>query len=328
MKKRIIALLIGLVVGNNLVFSQQDSIHIGFILSDLYSARWYNDMRFFKERALEKGVKVTFIDCYDQIEKQKEAAIKLANIGVDCIVLVPIDSHDKQVVSIAKNANIPVVTYDRFLFDSDVKLCISFNSVKVGEMMAEQVMSKLESGEIFFLGGPKSDFNSTLVRKGVVSSLKDKRNNYKLSIKHATDWSEISAFIEVQNYFDEKGSFPDAIICASDDLTKGALLAVEEKGYLGKVLLTGQDATIEVCKSILKDDVLMTVYKSNKKLAYASVDAILNMLKGNILEFNEEANTQFMQVPAIFEEPELITKENLVEVLVSKGIYSEKSLKE
>ncbi|MCW3807035.1 substrate-binding domain-containing protein [Plebeiibacterium marinum] len=306
-------------------FAQRDSVHVGFILADLYSERWHHDMDYFESRMEEHGAKVTFIDCFDRAEKQTEAAKKLIQDQVDCIVIVPIDVNDTSVVSLSKVAGIPVVTYDRFMFDPDVKLCVSFNSVRVGEMMAEQVVSKLKGGRILYLGGPSTDYNSALVRRGVFSVL---RNNKQYSTKsiRTEDWSELSAFIKVQSFLSQNNYVPDAIICASDDLTKGALLAVEEAGALGKILLTGQDGNLDICRNILKGNVLMSVYKSNKILANAAADAVVKIIREQDIDLNEDANTHFFKIPAIFEEPELLMKENLEEILVSRGVYTEEQL--
>ena len=156
--------MIKVVLPNNL-FAQQDSTHIGFILANLYSERSHKDMAFFKEKANDLGGKVTFIDCFDRQEEQLKAVQTLIDLNVDCIVYVPISSEDSVVVNNAKEANIPVIAYDRLVYGSKLDLYVTFDSEQVGEEMASQVLNKLPSGNILFVGGPVTDFNSSRVRK-------------------------------------------------------------------------------------------------------------------------------------------------------------------
>lgn len=308
------------------VCAQKDSTHIGFILSDLYSERWHNDMHFFKEKINQFGGKVTFIDCFNSAEEQINAAKNLVNQNVDCIVIVPINSRDTSVVSIANEANIPIVSYDRYIYSSRVDLCVTFNSHKVGQMMAEKVVGSLKEGNILYVGGPSSDYNSALVRKGVFSILRDYKDRYRIKSLKTNDWNEMIAYLSIQEFISEEGYVPDAIICASDELTKGALLAVEEKGLLGKVLLTGQDGNLEICHQILKKNVLMSVYKSNKQLAYSAAESVMKMLKGDELKSDESINNIFMEVSSELNDPQLITENNVVEIMTSEGVYTQEQL--
>ncbi len=308
------------------LYAQKDSLKVGFILADLYSERWNNDMQYFKEKINDLGGAVTFIDCFNNQEEQVKAAKNLVKNKVDCIVVVPINSRDTSVVTIAKNANIPIVAYDRYIYSSNVDLCVTFNSHKVGQMMAEQVVANLNKGNILYLGGPSTDYNSALVRKGVFSILRNKNNNYKIKSLTTTDWNEMDAFLAVQNFISEAGYVPDAIICASDDLTKGALLAVEEQGMLGKVLLTGQDGNIDVCRQILKGNVLMSVYKSNKELAYDAAESVIKLIKGNLIKHDKSINDIFMKTSSELNNPQLITRDNVVELMTKEGIYTKEQL--
>ncbi len=310
------------------LYAQKDSLKVGFILADLYSERWNNDMQYFKEKINDLGGKVTFIDCFNRQEEQFKAAKNLVNQNVDCIVIVPIDSKDTSIVNIAKDANIPIVSYDRYIYSSNVDLCVTFNSYKVGQLMAEQVVANLSKGTILYLGGPTSDYNSSLVRKGVFSILRSYKNNYKIKSISTIDWNEMNAFLSVQNFISEAGYVPDAIICASDDLTKGAVLAVEEEGMLGKVLLTGQDGNLEVCRQILKGNILMSVYKSNKELAYEAAESVMKLLKGEDFKDEKTMNNIFMKVSTVLNDPQLIVKDNVVELMTGEGVYTKEQLLE
>jgi len=310
------------------LYAQKDSLNVGFILADLYSERWNSDIQYFKEKINDLGGKVTFIDCFNRQEEQLSAAKKLVSQNVDCIVIVPIDSKDTSIVNIVKDANIPIVSYDRYIYSSKVDLCVTFNSYKVGQMMAEQVVAKLNKGNILFVGGPTSDYNSALVRKGVFSILRNHSGDYKIKSLTTIDWNEMNAYMNIQSFISEVGYIPDAIICASDDLTKGALLAMEEKGMLGKVILTGQDGNLDICRQILKGNVLMSVYKSNKELAYEAAESVMKLINGDNFNDEKTINNIFMKVSTVLNDPQLIEKDNVVELMTGEGVYTKEQLLE
>lgn len=328
MKKIILlSLLLLLTIPFQRVFSQTDSVQAGFILADLFNQRWLKDRDYFKEKFNELGGKVTFIDCYDMEDNQVDAAKKFVAMKVNCIVIVAVNAHTaKSIVDIAKAAHIPVIAYDRLILNADLDLYTTTNSITVGKMMAQQVVDKLPKGNILYVGGPSDDFNSKLVSRGVFSVLDTCQDKYKVDSVQANTWNELDSYMIIQDFISKAGYVPDAIICAADALTYGAIDILKENGNYGKVLLTGQDAEIPICKQVIQGNVLMTVYKSNKALAYASAEAAMKLIKGEKIDVNNHINNGLKDVPSVTIPPVLITKATIDKELVDKGIYRRDTL--
>ena len=70
----------------------------------------------------------------------------------------------------------------------------------------------------------------------------------------------------------------------------------------------------------------MTVYKSNKVLAYRAAGVVIQLVEGKNAQVSQEASTMFFEVPVIFEEPELMNHENLIQVCESNGLYTKEEL--
>ncbi len=327
--KKILLLILLLVTCINTakLYAQKDSTHIGFILANLYSERWHKDMNYFKEKVNTLGGKVTFIDCFDNSEEQLKAAHKLIDLNVDCIVFVPINITDTAIVNASQKAKIPIICYDRFVNSQDIDLYVTFDSEGVGRKMARNVADSISEGNILFVSGPTSDFNSSLIRKGVYGELKNYKKKYNIKKVDVNDWSEISAFMTVQDYLSENLFEPDAIICSSDILASGIIYLLEEKGLLGKVLVTGQDGNLNICQQIIKGNVLMTVYKSNKILAYAAASVAMKLAK-DVDMSGEYSDNFFMNIPSIKMETTVINKDNIDEIMSLLQIYSKEELYE
>ena len=328
MKKiAITLLLVLLVIPFQITYSQKDSVHVGFALANLYSERWGHDRDYYKERLNELGGKVTFIDCYDIANNQIDAVQKFVDMNVDCIVIVAVDARlAKTAVDIANAANIPVIAYDRLILGCNLDLYTTVNSITVGEMMAKEVVKNLPTGKILFVGGPSDDFNSTLIRRGVFTVLDKKKDKYQIKSVQTATWNELDAYMNIQEYITNESTIPDAIICSADALTYGAIDVLKEYNNYGKVLLTGQDAELEICRQVIQGNVLMTVYKSNKALAYASAEATMKLIKGEKINVTEKIDNRQKEVPAVMIDPILITKDNAVDILTKEGIYTKEEL--
>jgi ABC-type sugar transport system substrate-binding protein len=75
-------------------------------------------------------------------QSQMESAL---TDGADVVVLDPVDSASAaSMVALAKQQNVPVVSYDRLILDTpDVAAYVSFDNVKVGELQGSTLATKL-----------------------------------------------------------------------------------------------------------------------------------------------------------------------------------------
>src|SRR5690606_13990481 len=113
--------------------------------------------------------KNAFGDPHTQV-KQGKAMI---DDGVKVIAVVPEDGKVlAELVQYAGEKGAKIIAYDRMILNCDLDYYISFNSVKVGEMMAEYAISKKPRGKYAIVNGPSSDNNAILVRQGLMNELK------------------------------------------------------------------------------------------------------------------------------------------------------------
>lgn len=310
-----------------IVGQSDDSLKVGFILANLYYERWWNDKKYFEEKFNELGGTVDFIDCYDMPANQIDAAKKFIEEGVACIVIIPTDAQQtKPVVDLAHEADIPVVAYDRLILKAPVDLYITVNSITVGEMMAQSVIEVLDKGNILYLGGPSEDFNSSFIREGVFNVLDKNKEKYTIYSAQVSTWNQMDAYLILEDFITNNELIPDAIICAADMLTYGAITVLEENNKLGEVYLTGQDAEKDICRQVVNENVLMTVYKSNKELASVAAETVWKLINNEEFEIDDEINNKYSDIPSILIPPVLVNKETIDKALIEEGIYTEEDI--
>lgn len=308
---------------------QTDSITVGFILANTFNDRWLKDRDYFIQKFNELGGRVIVMDCFDQVDNQIEAAKELVSKGVDGIVIVAIDAvASAPAVEVAHEAGIPVLAYDRIILNAPVDYYVSFNSVKVGELMASSIINKISKGKILYIGGPAEDYNSKLVRQGVFNVLKPVENKYQINSIQALTWNQMDAYMVLQDYLTNQNDLPDAIICAADVLVRGVMEVLIENNALGSVLVTGQDAELEICKMITRGEVEMTVYKPIEKLGDVSSKIIWNIVNGTDVESNTTFNNEYRDVPAYLLSPILVNKENIDKTIIKDNYYTKEQIYE
>src|SRR6185295_3183816 len=148
-------------------------IRIGLSMDTLKEERWQHDRDLFVERAKELGadVLVQAADGDDKVQTQQ--AENLLTQGVNVLVVIPHNGEvAASIVEATHRQNVPVVSYDRLIRNSEPDLYISFDNEKVGELQARYLVEHAPKGNYVLIGGAPTDNNATLFRKGQMNILK------------------------------------------------------------------------------------------------------------------------------------------------------------
>ena len=273
---------------------------IGMSFDSFVIERWTRDRDVFVSKANELGAEVNVQSAGGDVDTQISQIKYFIEIGVDAIVIITADAvRLADVLKEAKNKGIPVICYDRLVMNCNADLYISFNNVTVGKEMAEAICSVVpDGGTIVEIMGPESDNNVPQVMEGFDSVCRE--HGMKITLKYNCDnWRPELAYDFVNAHFDEV-SQADAIMCGNDALAGEAIHALAERGYAGKIFVTGQDGDLEACQRLVEGTQLVTVYKPVEKNRFFD-------------------GTQ--DIPYIAIEPSGVTRENLDSVIIDSGFH-------
>ena len=84
----------------------------------------------------------------------------------------------------------------------------------------------------------------------------------------------------MENILTAQSNNIDAVVASNDGTALGALQAMKAQGLAGKVPISGQDATLAGCKSIVEGELTMTVFKDIRKLSPMAMDMAVALAKG------------------------------------------------
>ena len=223
-------------------------IRIGLSMDTLKEERWQHDRDLFVERAKELGadVLVQAADSDDKVQTQQ--AENLLTQGVNVLVVIPHNGEiAASIVEASHRQNVPVVSYDRLIRNSEPDLYISFDNEKVGELQARYLVEHAPKGNYVLIGGAPTDNNATLFRKGQMNILKpaiDRGDIKVVADQWARDWLASEALRHTENALTQSNNNVVAVVVSNDGTAGGAIQALEEQKLGGKVLVSGQDADL------------------------------------------------------------------------------------
>jgi D-xylose transport system substrate-binding protein len=309
--------------GNTVAPTKSGKLRIGLSMDTLKEERWVKDRDIFVKRAEELGAEVLVQAADGKDETQIKQAESLLTQGIDVLVVIPHNGEvASTIVEAAKRKNIPVISYDRLIRNSEPDLYISFDNRKVGVMQAKYLVEKAPKGNYVLIGGAQTDNNAKLLREGqmeVLQPLIDKGDIKIVADQWARDWLAEEALKHTENALTMNNNDVVAIVASNDSTAGGAIQALNAPKLGGKVLVSGQDADLAALQRIVAGTQTMTVYKPVSKLAAKAAEAAVSLAKKEKPETNGKVNNGKIDVPSILLEPISVDKNNLDETVIKDG---------
>jgi D-xylose transport system substrate-binding protein len=302
--------------------AQKKEVKIGFSIEAVKGERWQTDIDQFQQRAHELGGTVLTRSANGDDDLQFRQINELLKSGIDVLVFLPHDtSKAERIVKAAHAKHVPVISYDR-LASAPVDLYVGFDLFSVGLEQAQSLVDRAPKGTYLLLGGSLLDANSKVVRAGQMKVLQpfiDRGDIHALADLWVPEWSATEAYIMVVNELKQLKAAPTAIVASNDAIAGGAIQALEDKGWSGKVLVSGQDADLAAIERIFDGSQLMTVYKPVASEARAAAEAAMKLARQEDVESRAEVPNGTLTTRAILLTPICVTQENAKQTVLKDG---------
>jgi D-xylose transport system substrate-binding protein len=309
----LLLLLGGLILIQSCKPRQKEPV-IGLLMDQYNVERWAKDTTFFIEKVKNLGGKVICLSAHGDAAKQLEQVKQLIAQKVDVLVILPVElGKGAEMVKLANDASIGVISYDRLIQNANVDYYVSFDNVKVGQLQADYIKNRLQKGNIAIIGGAVTDANSFLLQFGQMGILQPyiERGDIKIVYnKMVQNWDFDEGYNSAKTCLNNYKV--DAIIAGNDLLARGAIKALKEKGLAGKVLVAGQDADTQARENIVQGYQTMSVYKSIEDIASNAARLAVDMARGNTIFYATlTVNNGLKMVPSLLIDPIAVNKGNI-----------------
>lgn len=298
---------------------------VGFLMPDLASTRYEEqDAPLFTQRMgeLAPGIEVLYQNADADPAKQQQQADAMIAQGVDAIVLDAVDTEAAGTIVVnAQSAGIPVITYDRPIVSTPADYYVSFDNEGIGRMIAESLVAKLDSdgasGGLLIVGGSPTDNAAGLIKAGMESGVEG--SNYEVLAQFDTpEWDPAKAQEWVAGQITQFGGDIVGVVAANDGTGGGTIAALKAAGVDPVPPVTGNDAEVAAIQRIISGDQYNTISKPISIVASAAAETVNAFLCGA----PPEAQVTLFDTPSQLFTPEVVTQENVKEVIFDGGIYT------
>ena len=311
--------------------------------------RWNQDGENMKAQLEAAGYNVDLQYAANDIATQVSQIENMIANGCEVLVIASIDGEALgTVLDQAKAAGIPVIAYDRLIMNSDaVSYYATFDNWKVGVKQGEYIVEALDlanAGDktynIEYITGDPGDNNINFFFDGAISVLQpyidagtlvcpsgQTEKQTVATANWATDAAQ-ARFETILGTYYADGTQLDVVLASNDSTALGVANALESS-YTGTYpVLTGQDCDIASVKNMIADKQSMSVFKDTRDLAAKTVEMVDALMKGTEPPINdtETYDNGTGIIPSYLCEPVVGTKDNVQELLIDSGYYTEADL--
>lgn len=307
---------------------------IAFLLPETQTARYEAlDKPLFEAKVEElcPDCDVLYQNADQDPSKQQQQVEAAVTEGVDVMVLDPVDSTTAgSLATRAKDAGIPVISYDRLILDADLDYYVAFDSLEVGRQQATALTERLvedgnDTGPIVKINGDPKDNNATLFKQG--SNEVFEEEGVEIAQEYDTpDWLPENAQREMEQAITAVGKDQiKAVYAANDGTAGGAIAAMKAAGIdPEQVPVTGQDAELTAVQRIIAGEQFMTVYKPIQPLAEGAAElavAVANGEEPSADLVTGETDNGTEAVPTVVIDTIAVTAENVADTIVADEVY-------
>ena len=331
---------------------------IGVSMPTQTSERWIADGSAVEAGLEESGYQVDLQYAGDDIPTQGQQIDQMITKGADLLIIAAIDGTAlSSQLDAAAAANIPVISYDRLIRDSEnVDFYVTFDNYKVGVQQATSLLVGLgvldaEGNEtdakgpfnIELFAGSLDDNNAHFFWDGAIDTLQPYIDEGVLAVPSGQTDIEQAAILRWQQETAQKrmedlltstygsGTKLDGVLSPYDGLSRGIITALQGTGGLGPniadglPIVTGQDAEIGSVSLINQGVQFASIFKDTRKLAEQSVVVAEAMLGGDEPEANdtETYDNGVKVVPSYLLQSDIVYKDNITSLLVDSGYWTQ-----
>ncbi|WP_167959098.1 multiple monosaccharide ABC transporter substrate-binding protein [Anaerosporobacter faecicola] len=311
--------------------------------------RWNQDGTNMEAQLKEAGYDVDLQYASNDIPTQVSQVENMISNGCKLLVIASIDGDSLgTVLAQAKEANIPVIAYDRLIMNSDaVTYYATFDNYMVGTKQGEYIKEALDLDNAagpfnmeVFTGDP-GDNNAKFFYNGAIDVLKPYIDAGKIVIPSGqldfatvatANWATDAAQSRMENILSSYyagGTKLDVVLCSNDSTALGVENALAAN-YTGDYpVITGQDCDIANVKNMIAGKQSMSIFKDTRTLATQVVSMVDAIMKGGEAPINDTKSYDNGTgiIPSYLCEPVFADLNNYKELLIDSGYYSEDDLK-
>ena len=244
--------------------------------------------------------------------------------GATVLLMDPISSGvGGSIEAYAKQHGVPVIDYDRLTLGGSRAYYVSFNNVKVGELIGKGMEAcladwKIAKPQILVMRGAPTDNNATLFAQGYMGVLQPKfsSGDYTKVAEPAGTWDPSVARTTFEQQYTAHSNI-NAVVMPNDDTSNAVISYLKTLKVPPRTFpTTGQDATLTGLQNVLAGYQCGTVYKPIYLEAQAAAALAIYLRAGAeppkaLVSGTTKDSNQNKDVPSVLATPIWVTPKNM-----------------
>lgn len=304
---------------------RKDAVTIGLVMDSLVEERWTRDRNIFIATARRRNAKVIVQIGEDSAANQEAQINYLMEQGMDTLVLIASDPHYlSRTVLDLRRQGIPVLLYERMVYNGGASLLMAFDGEAVGVLQAQEILKRIPRGTVLIYNGLSGDFYAEGVHRGIINTLGDAINRERIKIvDHWPGTTRVEEAFEFINTYLDYNPPMDGIIALNDLQAEAIIRALALKHLAGRVTVIGADADLAACQRIVEGTQAMTVYKPINYIATAAADLAIDLAQDYRFTIHNAVNDGTFRIPYFQFLPVAVSAENMKEIIIRDGFHLE-----
>ena len=311
MKKRLVVLTAMLAVAAMGTMANAEGEKIGVAMPTQDLQRWNQDGSNMKAELEAKGYEVDLQYAGNDSATQASQIENMIANGDQLLVVASIDGDSLgTVLAQAKEANIPVIAYDRLIMNTDaISYYATFDNYLVGKTQGEYLVDALDLENadgpfnLEIITGDPGDNNVNFFYGGAMDVLQPYIDSGKLVVPSGqiakeevatANWATDAAQSRFENILSSNyadGTNLDAVLASNDSTALGVENALAAN-YTGEYpIITGQDCDIANVANIVAGKQAMSVFKDTRALASQVVEMVDAIISGEEVPVNDTVSS-------------------------------------
>jgi len=330
---------------------------VGVAMPTKSSERWIQDGEAVKAQLEEAGFEVDLQYAEDDIPTQVSQIENMITKGAVALIVASIDGTTlTNVLEDAASQDIAVIAYDRLLRDTEaVSYYATFDNFLVGQQQAwsitnglglteldgtpidgapagpfniELFAGSLDDNNAFFFFNGAMDVLQPLIDDGVLVVTSDQTDIEQVATLRWDGETAQSRMEDILTAQYSGGDKVNAVLSPYDGISRGIISALEGAGYTVGAewpIISGQDAELDSVKAIVSGEQYATIFKDTRDLAAKAVEMTVAVLGDEEPEVNntEDYDNGVKTVPSFLLEPIIVVADNIPEVLIDSGYWTD-----
>jgi len=293
-------------------------IKVGFIVPDYAELRWKNaDQAFFEQAAAKLGFTALVQVSNDSESQQTSQVENLLTLGVDVLVLTPVNVNAATaLVHKANLASVPVINYNFLIPKANVAAFVGRDAVEIGEKIATSAVTAKPKGNYILCFGDQGASVAVDTAKGNLNVLQPLVQSGAVKIvsqQYNKSWSTASARAQVENALTKNGNDIAAVLCSNDMMAYGAIQALQAQGLGGKVFVSGVDCEPRAQELLQQGLLSVSNFSAFDQMGMRAAQAAQQVATGAAVTAEGTVNNGLKDVPWIKGPNVNVTKSNLAE---------------